>query len=1137
MSAQIYAPDGTLQTTLNYFTTLTSVFLTGTYTSDSASFQVSIRGGAFSSDPDLILVTPTGFTVPNPAAYPNGLELLSGLNVIQIQTTSVTGAISGSATANLSLVSQTPAFLGTSPTGVTLERMANAVNVTVMGSTDSNLLGYNLYASTVQGGGDQGYTRVNLYLITASTPQNVQSLLGTLDAVYGVVGTQPNVRVVATQEDIHQTTLSTDMDGLVAVPSGVSQIETVVNVYSNTTVNNYSFLHDRNGTSFSVPPTIANNQFSSINDTDPLYYVMTAVYYDPVTGTQYESVYSPEVVGYPITIARNTTGLPSVQRSQLLQNLVTSIFRTRPDVALQPGAVIRDTVVDPFITEAERIRFVMDFLYRASSFDTLLQLDDPNNTGTSVPVSQSPYKQSLGAALFLTGDSNIQGVIDRAFEKLASNFGVSRGSGNKAQGYALFYTTTTPTRTLPIPLGTTLTAGSTQFQTLTSASIPLSSLASYFNPSTGQYSVQVLVRAVKAGSAGNIGPNQLSGGAPSGLSVTNTAAFLGGTDQQTNRDLATECLNKIASVDVGTEQGYLTTASNVAGVLQVSEVSAGNPAMLRDIDPSTGLHVGGMVDLWVVGNTTASQTDNFAFTYTKKYAVQFVPIGNPLSLTFQAIDPSLSPSNPLVSMLDYSALGLGLRDATTGARFNLTGVTYPTYNTIQLSNTVTQPTFTFGDVLLGDYRYQTGTSYVFSVQPVSAVTLVKGQVSGVLPTTGYTLVHQDDPMKNGLSSKAQDYLLIQGTSIPSGNLIAVSGETHTLVGSYTEFVDNLGAESLSVVVTSTDGLTTYNGPFSTGSIDYTIQEGNQTTALGIRRTTTSSIHDGQKVEISYSYNENFSVTYTTNPAVQNTQAALASASHANANVLAKAANNIQVDITATVLLVPGTVPSTVDTALRTNLANALSAQTIGNVLFRQGDAIGIIKDTTGVSAPVVPLTKLSPTSGSSILMENLDTSQIGDSFRVDGWSTQTVGVWLIVSELTTSTMTGGGSFGQFVGVYEDNVIQTLQTTNPVQLGSLPGKAYIIGTEGLNIPGYSDDATLTAQGYVTPTQILNRRILITANRILVTLLVGDSPYNHTYNVTYVAVDNESAMDLSAGPVSYYTLGNVTFTYAEDPGLSH
>lgn len=1137
MSVLILAPDGVLRDSVSFTTTIPQRFITGTVPEGTVDILVSVRGGGYTSDPSMVLFQGTSFTVPNPTSFPNGLELYSGTNEIGIQAIPLTGSLEAPSVLTAYLTTADDGSLFQAPTGITIERLDRSVRVSVQGLTDSRVTGYQFYAASESGGGSLGYARLNVQPVVAF--DTVESTT----ALYDLVSKNPTgdetpvyVRATLQLENEDAEVLTTMVNTRAEVPDTVTDLETRVVISALTTTTFYRFVHNRQATETSVPPTIFVGDFASLDPALPLYYVVTAVYFDPATRTEYESFFSPEVVGSPVNVRIQTTGLPAVSRRQILQDAIESIYRQDADMSVQPGAVLRDTFLDPFSTEAERWRFLLDFLYRASSFDTLLQIDDPNGTGTSISPDQSAYKQALAAAFFLSNVQDVQPIIDGAFEKLAANVGVSRPPGKRALGEARFFTSSLPTRTLSIALGTVVLAGGIQFRTTRAAEIPLDQLASYYNPSTRQYSVTVPIQAFVAGSAGNISARQINSGAPFGLGVTNDSGTFGGQDEYSNTQLAAFARGALAGTDTGTAQGLQKVAREVAGVVQTEVVRAGDPLMQRDLDSATGRHVGGKVDIWSQGLRGAQVSDVFAFTYVRRRNVQFVVVGDPALLQFQALDPGLSNTNPLAAMLDVPALGLGLRNATTGVEYDLTGATVITYNTIRLDSTLVQPPVALTDVVLGDYRYRTGDQYVFSRQPVSYISSVIGEVTGALSPQSFYLAHPNSPLGLGRSTRAGDYLqVVQATGpdviTPSGGTITVTDEAHVLTGFYTENLFVLGADSLTLEVTDPTGLVTYKGPFDpSGLPDYEIVEGTQTSPLGIRRTQDSDIADGSSVLVSYVHDENFVVTYQTNLVTSAVQAALDVSEHATGDVLAKDAFPVPADMTMTVVLDRGAQQSTVDPAIRSNIRFLLINLRMGTAL-RRSDVIAAVNNTPGVSYVVVPLTVLSRAANSLVARDDIASQGLGDTRLIPAWSNNEVCTWLLRQELDCPTTVGGGPTGVYRAVFQDDVPLTLQLSNPAGLGAAVGLSYIIGDDGQEIPGYTDLATLISEGYVTEADQDNARRLRTQNRVLVTTRVGDSPVSHTYWATYQVGYSRGEQDITPSTVEYVVPGNITFTYVE------
>ena len=1145
----ITGPDNVARQKLVFSSTLTSRFFTGTMDSDTVDMEVSVRGGGFTNNPDFIVFEGTSWTVPNPAAFPSGLPLLSGQNTVRVRSVSSNGSVSDTAQVTVTVVRESDVgIVAEPPTDISVEKFDDSVTLKVRGiENNSTFQGINFYASQFAGGGVTGYQRINLETVIDSSTVEERNELGAQEQIFDIAtdgmgdpAADPLfVKVAQTQVDENDTTLQTDFALATLIPETVTQVATSYTVSEIDQYQEYGFAHSRSASPTSTPPTVSVGAFAALTNDDPLYYVATAIYYDATTQTEVESSFSPEVVANPLKVRVAVGNFPVVTRQQLVRDYITAVFRSNPQIKVEPGSVLRDTVIDPFANEAERIRFIVDFLHRAQSFASLLAVDDPNNTGESQPVSSSTYKQALKKAFSLTRDTDTQAIIDRAFEQIASNVGKARLPGRFSRGEVLFFTTTQPTRTITIPLGTLVAAGSTQFRTTRSAEIPLSNLASFRDPTTGRFSISVPVQAITAGSSGNVGAGQVRRIVSSlpGVSVTNTSALFGGTSTETNKQLAERSQRAIAAADTGTAQGYLQTAAGVPGVVQARVVAAGDPLMQRDFDSTALEHRGGKVDIWVQGDNLATVTDTFAFSFDVANNIQF-EILDATNLDFRAVDDNLSDDKPIVEMLDFPSAGFEFRNATTGQIFDLTDVTITSFNTIQLSTDVAQPSVSLTDVVLGDYRRRTTNQFVLPRQPVREITSVVGQVSGTLPADSFDLVRSSSPLINGRSSLAGDFLTITGTtdtegnSIPSGDFISVDNEQHVMLGEFDEPLNNLGVNELTIVVTDINGLVTYRGPNDpSGVSDYTIVPGSETEAVALRRVTGSAITSGETVLVSYEHDENFVVTYETNLTVSTVQDDVDSQRHVTADVLVKDAVKIPVDIAATVVLQRGAIQSTVDQSLRTNLANLFQALRLGDPL-RQSDVIASMDNTSGVSYVVTPLTKLVRQAGAGVVREFLVTTQSSDITFINTYSSATVAAWLVRDQLSSATNDNGGPNNEFRAVFEDSLETSLQSLPVVTSGLQDGFSYIIGAEGAVIPGLSDDTTLESEGFTTSEEKVARRKELTANRVIVTTAIGDSPLNHEYAVTYITASEEATYNINTSEAEYLALGEVEFTFDED-----
>lgn len=1146
MLPQVYGPDGVLRDVLTFNTSQQSRFFTGTAPSTTIEIQVSVRSAPYTGSSDWVAFDGETWTVPNPEAFPDGLELdSSGTNTILVRAVLLSGSTTSPCTISVNLVPVSGnGTIANPPTNVSVAQEDQYVQIQAEPFDQTNFRGLIVYASLFPGGGSTGYTRVSVGASGTFTTLEELRPMGSQEVDVpaatdgdGSLEADPQfVQVFIAQVDDSDNVLQQDLNQVFQIPEDTNRIRTTVQLDSVRVYRQYYFNHSRSANVRSSPPTVFNNTFANTPVAEPLYYVTTSLYFDPNTNTEIESPFSAEVAARPLNVTANVGTFPVLGQQQIVRNVTESIFRSNPQVSVQPGSYIRDVFIDPFAAEADRLSFAISFLHAAQSFASLLQIDDPNNTGVSIPVPDSPYKQALRLAFGLASDSATQQLIDQAFENLAGNFGVYRRPGQTARGLVRFFTTRRPTSTLSFPIGTTVGAGSLRYRTTQNASIPLNQLASYFDPTTNRYQVDVSAQAVEPGSASNVAAGQirqiLTG--PTNVNVINASDFFGGKDRETNKQLATRALNALASVDTGTKQGYLQVAADTPGVIQASVVASGEPLMIRDI--WDGQHRGGKVDVWVRGDNTAVVSDTFAFEYEIAREIQFSVVGDPADLMFRANDPLLSQTNPIIALLDNPGLGLSFRNATTGEDFDLTAYTIVSFDTVQLSTDELQPEVTLTDVVLGDYRRRATTEFTFLRQPVVNVESVTGTVSGTLSPDQYQLVRPIPAILEGRSVRAQDKLDIladevsPGVFIPAGTLIAVSDEAHVLTAEYIEYLDNLGADPLSVVVTSEDGTVTYRGPNDpSGIADYTIIFGTATVPVGIRRVPTGDIVSGQTVLVSYAHDENFTVRYGIDNMVRIVQETLDVRKNLTADVLAKAASPIGLDLEATVILRPGSNRAQTDNQIRSDLTNYLLAQGLG-VPVRASDIVAVIDNVPSVSYVAVPLTRMSRSAGSLIVWEDLSNDNLYLS-----WSNGSVSVWLLTVPLTSATSNAGGPPDQYRNVFQDEIaLQLVESNYASALRSAVGQCAIIGQEGLSIPGYSDDATLLAAGFTTPMTQQNERARRTGNRVIVTTAVDDSPFNHTYNATYIAATSltPSSENIDVDDTEYVVPGDWTFTYDED-----
>lgn len=1134
------APQDLVQS-LNLFTSLETIILTGFLPPSVVDVQIRINGGAFFSDPSLVFFDGESFTIPDLSVFPEGLPLEVGTTSLDIRSVDSLGNVSSVASATLQRTSRANLNLVVeAPTGLAVKRSIDNVELSWAQNPPpsipgSNIIGYNVYASTISG---SGYLRVNRDLITTPYETRELSLLldsNTFNFDPTFSGGSPLRQTYTELDPTNNNPVATPDDRIIDLSTQVDGdfVRVTTSINSVTVLPYYRFTHKRTAT---VNEGTLNSDIFSINPPDsPLYYVVTAVAANPSTAELTESPFSVELNGSPLAITTEFVDLPLRNRQDITQSYISNILARNNEVSVIPGSYVRDIFIEPFSSEGERLYFVQDFIERCQSFLTLLRLDDLNDDGVSDPVATSPYKRALGIALGVTSESTIQALIDDRFDRLASNYNVTRQGSLAAVGSIIFATTVEPTADVIFPAGTLISTTNLNpaqnFATTEAVTFPFAQRSSFFNFREKRWEIEAPIEALIAGEAGNVSAGRIGRliGGPSGWRAFNSEPTVFGRDEESNRSLSERAILALSSVDAGTASGYLSTALGTPGVSRATVVKSGDRLMQRDYDDVRNKHIGGKVDVWIQGNRPRTITETFALSVNIGRQGLFILDGPPSQLTFVIDDSRLTPDNPLISLLGATpqeiAQGFGLRNLTNGQSFNVTNAVVLDFNRVRLDNTLPQPSFSVADVIRGDYRYQSLTSYLPRVQPISSVSSIVNSSTGAALTEGtdWQLNQSQDPLLEGRSSIAQDLIQFLG-GFTTGSPIAETGETLVLVGEDPANLNFLGVDPITIRVFNLDRTVEYIGPF-TGSLtpDFFVTTGDSNTPTAIFRNNSGSIVSGQEVLVDYSHEENLVLTYSSNSLVSTVQNEVDIKSHVTADVIVKAAVPLPVDLSMTVSLKKNSVRSLVDSNLRTALGRFFNTSPVGSPIY-QSDVIRVIEEVEGVDFVVVPFARMALTDGALVVRESISNAS---TFIFSGPASQT---YILNDSFSAATIDGGGSPLQPLGVYlNTQPMSFVGSLLDVNLG--PGRAYILGASGRSILGFSDDATLTAQGFNTPEERDAQRKALTANKAVISLPLGESPINYSFDVTYQAFNDPGSRDIQPSEVSYLELGNLTIVYRE------
>jgi len=1087
MTIQIISPSNErLDSPAVYSTTQKAIFIKG-ITDNPSSLVITIENNQYTGAD--IYFDGDYFTFPNPAVNPDGLMLYNGNN-------NITLSLSQNEVFYLNVIQpianmyQPPE----QPQGIYIERLAQDVLIKFQ-HTDTEVKYYNLYASINSGGGVNGYQKINFEPLDPISYGVGKEILTTIADETFNTNTEVADPLYAKLNFIQtdgNTNLASDIIFNSEVGENVKRLRLSANLSSIDIQTEIVFKHNRQATQNSTPPTIQIGAFASLSNENALYYVATAV--KVVDGTEIESPYSLEVVGKPVNINQSNVSLPVVNRQSLTTDMITTIHKLQPDALVNPGSVARDLIIDPFVNEMERARFLLDFTYRAMSFTTLLAIDDPRNTGKSIAVSNSNYKTALGQALFFSEQNRVQGVIDSAFDKLAFNFGIKRRLGSKAIGEVVFFVKTAPTRTINIPAYTTISAGSVTFKTSQFARISTDNLSSYYDPVKDRYAVYVPIQAENVGLSGNLTSNQIRSSSISGVSVNNESPTFGGAEVESNLDLSARSINTLASVDTGTKSGIERIASATAGVTEVFVAGAESPYQFRG---------DGKVDVWVRGSSLGLATDIYAPNFQTHKDDSFLPIAEGI-YQFKLADTTAT----LFKMLNNQTLGYGLKNASTGEWFDLTNHTITDDNIVILDVTLTQPDYSITDIIIGDWQESISEVIYLTRQPVnSIVSLIDENNITYTQDADYFFKKTQDPLLEGYSTKAKDYILLNNETITSD--FYSTSEVFSFIGFYPYQLGKKGVDPLSITLrldSSGDNETEYtffNSSYQENP-DFIIE----TTSDGfttLTRTSNSTITENTDVKVNYSYLLNLEVDYRYNQVLGNVQTQLNNTKHLTADILVKECIACPVDIKANIVVKKGYQVSQIDLAIRNNVQNYISSLNLGSKL-RISDVVRVLDNADGVAYIDLPLTQLAFSLNTPVIREEITPNN--SYTQIVSLTTGVALAWLIDINFNNLVLDNGGELGR---VYGNGAEFNLVFTNLITtLCNTPNSACIIGNSDLVIGG---------------NPIVNSK-----NKLLVALPIGKSPSDYTFHVNYQTEDGLGYVNnLTLNPFSYFTTGNLNFTY--------
>lgn len=259
---------------------------------------------------------------------------------------------------------------------------------------------------------------------------------------------------------------------------------------------------------------------------------------------------------------------------------------------------------------------------------------DLRNDGPFMETFGTPHVKMFEPVLTFLDRLKLMQSLDNAgsmtqeeMDEVAFSHYMSRDMGRRSTGLATFVLEDFPsTGVLVIPAGLELTSkGGEKFLSNETITLDEVSLAAYYDAATFSYRIPVPLIAESPGEKYNIEVGDVielsRGEVPHLIEVTNDVAFVGGTDSETNLQLANRIIESRFSHNLGTKRGYTRYMTSFDGVKEVEIAGYGHPLMKRDIIGSIhppnitlnvgarDLHWGTKIDAYIRGENPVERTE------------------------------------------------------------------------------------------------------------------------------------------------------------------------------------------------------------------------------------------------------------------------------------------------------------------------------------------------------------------------------------------------------------------------------------------------------------------------------------------------------------------------------------------------
>lgn len=281
----------------------------------------------------------------------------------------------------------------------------------------------------------------------------------------------------------------------------------------------------------------------------------------------------------------------------IISGLLDFLSTAQPDLDTKPGSVARDLFID---LPANAISLLYQELSQITKFSSLKLIGgtDLDKYGKNYSLTRNQSKTASGESLL-------------TFNSIPSNFGINKGTYVYAKNGLAYIITN-------------------NIFIQTNNSNYYKSIASKYKNDLDflgikdQYAVIANVECSAPGLAGRASKYAINTVSISGINnVTNTVAFINGSDQETDSAFRSRILSAFSGSSVGTAIGYLNAALATSTVSDALVIEPGNPLMTRDgsvvvKNADSTLEIisegsGGKVDVICLGSDLVENIDSFVY--------------------------------------------------------------------------------------------------------------------------------------------------------------------------------------------------------------------------------------------------------------------------------------------------------------------------------------------------------------------------------------------------------------------------------------------------------------------------------------------------------------------------------------------